>query len=111
IPIVAFTGFLSKIEQAQTSQAGFTDFLFKPIEPSRLVEVIQAYLPRTVRPGTTGRGRRLILADDDPLQLKLMKIRLEQAGFKVTTASDGQKALDQVRRGRPDAVVSDVLMP
>src|SRR5262245_51567059 len=44
IPILVISGFLSKIEQARSHQVGFTDYLFKPVEPSQLVSTVKAYL-------------------------------------------------------------------
>jgi PAS domain S-box-containing protein len=109
IPILAFSGFQSEMELADELHVGFTDFLFKPVEPNRLIEVVRTYLPtdRAARP----RGGRLVLVDDDPLQLKLMAIRLQQHGYEVVTAHSGPEALDLIRRSPPDAVVADVLMP
>jgi PAS domain S-box-containing protein len=112
IPIVVISGFLSKLEQARSLQVGFTDYLFKPVEPAHLVGTVKAYLRPLIRAaGRPGSGRHILLADDDPLQLKLQKVRLEQLGFKVSLAADGVEALEQARNCRPDAVVSDILMP
>ena len=44
IPILAFSGLQSKMEEARSLRAGFTDFLFKPVEPSRLVRVVNGYI-------------------------------------------------------------------
>jgi diguanylate cyclase (GGDEF)-like protein/PAS domain S-box-containing protein len=110
IPILAFSGFLSKIEQSHSLQAGFSDHLYKPVEASRLVQTVQAHLPSKHRPRPPAR-HRVLVADDDLVQLKLLKIRLEQHGFAVDTASDGEAALDLARANPPDAIVSDVLMP
>ncbi|MBI3977153.1 MAG: response regulator [Chloroflexi bacterium] len=111
-PIVAITGLAPKLEQARSSRVGFTDYLFKPIEPSRLVQRVQAYLrPRRPTPQEPGRGRRVLAVDDDPLHLKLLKIHLGQAGFDVTLAGDGAGALEQARRSPPDAILGDLLMP
>ena len=46
LPILALSGFLSRLEEAQTDQEGFTALLVKPIEPSRLIEAIRVYLPQ-----------------------------------------------------------------
>ena len=53
----------------------------------------------------------LVVADDDPLQLKLAVRHLELAGFTVIPAVDGAQALALVRTAAPDVVVSDVVMP
>ena len=72
VPILAISGFLSA-EQARNLPVGFTDYLFKPVEPSHLIRTVQAYLrPRARVSGKPGRGRRLLVADDNPLQLKLL---------------------------------------
>jgi CheY-like chemotaxis protein len=55
---------------------------------------------------------RVVIADDDPIQRKLVAIRFRTAGYDVTAvAADGQEALAMIRDTRPDAVISDVLMP
>ncbi len=112
IPILACSGFLSRLEAAHAASSGFNDFIPKPVEPSRLLVVIQAYLPHsTANLEKPGQGRSLLMADDDPVQLKLTRLRLEELGFEVVTASDGAEALQLARKSAPDVIVSDVLMP
>jgi PAS domain S-box-containing protein len=72
--------------------------------------VVRAYLAPGA-PGGAGAGRRVLLAHDSPTQARLLRLHLEQAGFAVTQASDGQEALDLALAAPPDALVSDVLMP
>jgi CheY-like chemotaxis protein len=43
-PMIAFSAFLRKLEEARASQAGFAGFLTKPVEPTRLVEAIRGCL-------------------------------------------------------------------
>jgi two-component system cell cycle sensor histidine kinase/response regulator CckA len=109
--ILAFSGLLSKLDEAKVATLGFDDLVVKPIEPSRLVPLIEAHLLGPTSRDRIGDGRRLILADDDPLQLKLTRFRLERLGFLVESAVDGQQALDAAKRSRPDGIVSDILMP
>lgn len=113
LPILALSGFLSKMEELQAKgAAGFTAYLIKPIEPSRLLEVIAAYLPSlTPIASPVGKNQHILIVDDDPIQLKLLRIRLQQAGFRVTTAFDGADALEKAHRDPPDAIISDLLMP
>lgn len=111
IPVIAFSGFLSKMEQARTQQVGFTDYLSKPAEPSRILDTVATYLPAAKAYGTTGTGQQLLVVDDDPVQLRLTKLRLTLLGFRVATAASGAEAVKRARRRIPAASVSDVVMP
>jgi diguanylate cyclase (GGDEF)-like protein/PAS domain S-box-containing protein len=53
----------------------------------------------------------LLLVDDNEMNRDLLARRLERAGFQVTIAEDGNKALEVVRREPPDLVLLDVDMP
>ena len=112
VAILAFSGFVSELDEARVSAVGFDDMIAKPIAPSRLVPLIEAHLPSLVPPtGQFGAGRRIVLADDEPMQLKLASFRLSRLGFEVEAVGDGRAALDAIRRKVPDAIVSDVMMP
>jgi PAS domain S-box-containing protein len=111
IPIIAYSGLMTKLEEARSIEAGFTDYLFKPIAPARLLETIEAYLPVQDDRKKIGTGRRLLVVDDDPTHLKLAKTRLEHAGFTVLTAEGAAEALVLARQSPPDLILSDVLMP
>jgi len=54
---------------------------------------------------------KILLVDDDDLIRENLSALLERAGFQVTTAENGQSALDLLARQRPDIVVLDVMMP
>jgi CheY-like chemotaxis protein len=112
VPILAFSGILSKTEEARLSAAGFDDIVVKPIEPARLLQIVRTHLPsagatKVARPARN----RLLLVDDDPVQRKLGAYRLQRAGYDVAVAGDGEEALVRIRSLRPDLIVSDVLMP
>jgi PAS domain S-box-containing protein len=112
VPILAFTGLISPEVEHRMSAAGFDDVITKPIEPSYLVRSVRAHLPvDTPEPPAAARRLRLVVADDDPVQRKLTAFRLSRAGFEVTATADGEDALASARALRPDAIVSDVLMP
>ena len=112
IPILGVTGLIVRADEMRFAAAPFTDYLFKPVEPSRLLATIHSYLP----PGQTsaenpGKKQRVLLVDDEPAQLKLFSTYLGHLGFEVITATDGQDGLVKARAVHPDAVLSDVLMP
>ena len=54
---------------------------------------------------------RIVVAEDDPKQAELLRLYLEREGFAVVVVDDGRKALDQIRRRRPDLAVLDIMMP
>ncbi len=112
VPIVAVSGFLSKPDEARVSAFGFDDVIRKPVEPSRLLQIVRAHLPNTREcEAPFGAGRRLLVVDDDPVQRKLLCFRLNRLGFKTPAAADGVEALEMARSTRPDAIVADVMMP
>jgi CheY-like chemotaxis protein len=54
---------------------------------------------------------RLLIVDDSPLDLKLLRAQLEQQGHQIVEASNGVEALQLLEHTAVDAVVSDILMP
>jgi CheY-like chemotaxis protein len=53
----------------------------------------------------------ILVVDDDPEIVSMLSTRLGKHGYKVSTASDGTKALELAKRERPDLVLLDVMMP
>lgn len=56
-------------------------------------------------------GGKILVVDDEAKIVKLVRSYLEQAGFAVVEAGDGQTALIQARREKPDLVVLDLGLP
>jgi PAS domain S-box-containing protein len=112
VPVVALLGFLARPDDGDLAAAGFDDFLVKPLEEAALVECVATHLAWAgASRGKPGRGKRVLLVDDDPDHLAVARIRLVLLGFDVETAADGEEALAKARARRPDVVASDVLMP
>src|SRR4051812_2554745 len=57
------------------------------------------------------RGRKVLIADDEPDILEILKYNLEKEGLEVITAKDGNEALDKAKNSRPDLIVLDMMMP
>ncbi len=55
--------------------------------------------------------RKVLIADDEPDILEILKYNLVAEGYQVITAKDGDEALEKARRVQPDLVVLDVMMP
>lgn len=54
---------------------------------------------------------RILVVEDVPLGLAVLRMHLEAHGFEVITARDGVEALDQAREGHPDLVLLDLMLP
>ncbi len=55
--------------------------------------------------------QRVLVVDDDRSIVKVLRGYLEQAGYQVLTAGDGETALHILRRDRPDLLLLDLMMP
>ncbi|HEX9106544.1 MAG TPA: response regulator [Longimicrobiales bacterium] len=53
----------------------------------------------------------ILVVDDDPSSLDIVRTFLEARGYRVATAHDGKEALSQMEEVRPCLVLLDVMMP
>ncbi len=53
----------------------------------------------------------ILVVDDQPINVQLLKRKLEREGLQVTTAYNGIEALELVKRAKPDLILLDVMMP
>jgi len=61
--------------------------------------------------GSPGAARRVLLAEDNPVNQQVARLMLEAAGCEVVTAGDGRAAVDAAGRERFDLVLMDIQMP
>ena len=55
--------------------------------------------------------QRILVVDDNPVNLKLLRILLTGEGFDIQTASDGEEALSIIPSFCPDLILMDVQLP
>ncbi|RLG13301.1 two-component system response regulator [Candidatus Pacearchaeota archaeon] len=56
-------------------------------------------------------AKKILVVDDEPDIVAVMKFTLENRGFEVITAYDGKEGLNKAKRFNPDLIILDVLMP
>ncbi len=56
-------------------------------------------------------GQRILVVDDEPHIVELVRYNLQQEGYDVVTANDGEAALAKARADRPDLIVLDIMLP
>ncbi len=60
---------------------------------------------------TDKRKKKVLIVDDEPDTLELVKLVLESGGFQTVLAENGIKALKEVDVSKPDIVLLDIMMP
>ena len=58
-----------------------------------------------------GCGEHILIAEDDPLNLDILRRRVERFGYRVTTTGDGGSAWLELQKGTYDLVLLDMMMP
>jgi hypothetical protein len=81
------------------------ELIQKPFSPDELAGRVRAMLTRSPQPA------RILVADDDAPVRAFLRAVLESDGYEVTEAADGKQALQGVRTGRVDLVITDLVMP
>jgi signal transduction histidine kinase/CheY-like chemotaxis protein len=81
---------------------GAADYLLKPFNREAIVDTL-ARLP--------SRQGRLLVVDDDPRVVDLVRQFLEGEPYEVVSAVDGEEALKAIARRPPDIILLDLLMP
>ena len=56
-------------------------------------------------------AKRILVVDDESDLVEITQSHLEEAGYQVLTASDGQEGLEVARRTKPDMIILDIAMP
>ncbi|WP_227396652.1 response regulator transcription factor [Jeotgalibacillus aurantiacus] len=56
-------------------------------------------------------SKRVLVVDDEQSIVTLLKYNLEQSGYEVLTALDGEEGFNQALEGKPDLIVLDLMLP
>lgn len=54
---------------------------------------------------------KILIVDDDPIVLRVVRLALEREGHEVTACANGELALEQLQAEHPDALITDIEMP
>jgi signal transduction histidine kinase/CheY-like chemotaxis protein len=119
-PIVLLSSSGDQLGEARRQELGVARCLVKPVKQSGLLETIEYVLGRTPPPaeaaGTVAPVKdrtplRVLLAEDNLVNQRLVAKLLQRRGHTVTVAANGRLAVQALDRDRYDVVLMDVQMP
>jgi two-component system, OmpR family, alkaline phosphatase synthesis response regulator PhoP len=56
-------------------------------------------------------AKKILVTEDSPTILEILKSVLSEEGYEVIAAADGQQALDLARTEKPDLIILDLMLP
>ncbi len=124
IPLVAVTAYAMVGDRDRVLGAGFNGYIPKPIAPEAFVGQVEAFLPldrRSKGPiadsgsdvhesAAPSRRARVLIVDNDNINLELARGVLEPHGYQLETATSMADGLRRARITPPDLILSDVHM-
>jgi len=54
---------------------------------------------------------RILVAEDEPMLLKTIELKLKKEGYEVVATVDGRQAMAEIEASDPDMVITDIMMP
>ncbi len=118
-PIIILTAYDWADIEEEAKEAGVTAFCSKPLFMSELHNCLRSMVETDKETaeeteGETSRTGRILLTEDNELNQEIAQVILEEAGFTVEIADNGQMAVDMVRNSKPgwyQVILMDIQMP
>ena len=113
VPIIIITALKFDSYQDKGMLTGFPEMIYKELDEKFLLEQIEKKINDSEDGGLSSYKvkPRVLLADDQTELLMLVKETVENAGFEVFIASDGEEAVRTVYETNPDIIIMDYNMP
>lgn len=129
IPVIVISNSGQPVELEKTKKLGAVDHLIKTqFEPREVIDKVKRYLDNKenrnkdesgkgekIAPQKKGKGKnkdvKILIVEDDSFLRDLCVKELSKKGFTVYEAVDGEKALNQLEKIRPDIILLDIILP
>lgn len=129
IPVLALTAYAMKGDEQKVLDAGCVGYLSKPLDTRAFLRTLLTYLPIIADPSnpTTlesqtepvsrdmhqdiSYANKILIVDDDPLNVKLLKAKLSEKTFVTIEAFNGLECLSKAKSEHPDLILLDLMMP
>jgi two-component system cell cycle response regulator len=124
VPLVAVTAYAMVGDRDKVLAAGFNGYITKPIAPETFVSQVEAFIQTAPHPTPSPihsiqvsaapkppKGASILVVDDSPVNLELLRSILEPSGYEVQMAGRVSEALALARQAPPDLILADLHMP
>lgn len=121
IPVIVLTAYDWSEIESDARAAGVTAFLAKPFYRSKMCYLLrelsgeaEAASWNTVTPPGAFAGKRILLVEDNEINMEIARILIEETGVLVETACNGEEAVKKIRdseEGYYDMIFMDIRMP
>jgi putative two-component system response regulator len=107
IPVIILSSSDQEKDIEQGFKAGAAAYVSKSEAQQQLNEIIEKVLKQS----RFSRNHCILLVDDSATIRQIVSKALEEAGFQVMTAENGNQGLTRIKEKRPDIIISDINMP
>jgi two-component system, cell cycle response regulator len=117
IPIVALTAYAMQSDEERALNAGCTGYITKPVKTKSFLNKINKYINQDVKEHSDNQTQirdhrnKILIVDDEPLDVKLLEASLSREDYRVFSAHDGPTAVEKVETIQPDLILLDIMMP
>jgi signal transduction histidine kinase/CheY-like chemotaxis protein len=118
-PLILYSSMGARRDRSALAAAGFSAFLLKPARPAHLRAALERALgssaleteSRALPSPRTALSARVLVAEDNLVNQKLVRSLLEKLGCEVDVVGNGREAVEAVAKSDYDAVLMDCQMP
>ena len=117
IPVIALTSYAMQGDEERAREAGCSGYIPKPIDTRKFAESLEGFLSTPEESdlppeqGPSQYQARILIVDDEPMNVKLLTAQLEGNNYDIIQAFSGKQAIDKAFAQQPDLILLDVMMP
>ena len=116
VPVAALTSYAMEGDVEKARNAGCDGYISKPIDTRSFLETVHNFFADAPTPLLSqGQGerykKRVLIVDDEPMNIKLLEAMLPSSQYEVSRAHEASKGLEQALQTLPDLILLDVMMP
>ncbi len=112
-PVYALTANALPADVQRGIDAGFSGYLTKPLDVPQFIRLVDEIFanPAAAKHAVVSASRRVLVVDDDAVNVEVLRTMVSALGYDVETCSDGQSALAKLRQVGYGLVFMDCEMP